>query len=291
MNIKSFIQKLIPPIFFDLMARMNFRKNLKNQLYYFGDFSTWDEALKASQKLSGDYSDTSILDQVDEAIQKVRRGEALYEQDGVCFYQPNNNWELLAAMFYAETTINNEASCMSVLDFGGSLGSTYFRYRNLFDELGIKWHVVEQKHFVERGIETVPEVRFHYTLDEAVNAGDHSTNYVLLLSSVLGYLDRPYEMFEDMLSRDFEYIIIDETAFFIEETTPDRIMLQHVPSSIYSAVYPINLFGLSKFRDFVTKFGYEIFWEWTYRGGFIPIKEGSHLKDTIDKGFFLRKRK
>ena len=105
MNIKSFIQKLIPPIFFDLKARMNFKKNLKNQLYYFGDFRTWDEALKASQELSGDYADKSILDQIDEAIQKVRRGEALYEQDGVCFDQPNNNWELLAAMFYAETTM------------------------------------------------------------------------------------------------------------------------------------------------------------------------------------------
>ena len=246
--------------------------------------------MKASQELSGDYSDKSILDQVDEAIQKVRRGEALYEQDGVCFYQPNHNWELLSAMFYARTTMS--LNSMYVLDFGGGLGSTYFRYKGLWDELGINWHVVEQKHFVERGRENVPEVRFHYTIDEAMNSEDFSSkNNILLLSSVLMYLDKPYEMFEYMLSKDFEYIIIDESAFFIDEDTQDRIMLQHVPPSIYSAVYPLHVFGLSKFRDFIMKSGYEIFWEWTYRGGFIPIKEGLRLKNTIDKGFFLRKKK
>lgn len=95
-------------------------------------------------------------------------------------------------------------------------------------------------------------------------------------------------MFRNMLTKDFQYIIIDESAFFTDEKAIDSIMLQHVPPSIYNAVYPAHIFGLEKFRNFVHDNSYSIMWEWTYSGGQIPIKTAFGFKDTIDKGFLLK---
>lgn len=108
------MKKLIPPILLDIRKRLN----LRNSLYYFGNFSSWDEALRASHKLGSDYEALNIIDQVDDATQKVRQGEALYEQDGVCYYKANNNWELLATLFYIKAVFNGNFP-MSVLDLGG----------------------------------------------------------------------------------------------------------------------------------------------------------------------------
>lgn len=271
--------KFIPPVAFDFWKRMH----LNDYLYYFGRFDTWEEAITESNRLGGDYGDESIIDHVDEAIQKVRRGEALYEQDGVCYYEENINWELISALLYANAMLRK----VDILDMGGALGSTYFRYKKLFESLGVKWHVVEQKSFVDRGKKTVPEIDFYYSIDECFEAGNRPN--VLLLSSVLMYLDEPYKMLKDMMSKDFQYMIVDENAFFTNENAKDQIMLQHVPESIYPAIYPTHIFGLEKFRRFVRKCGYEIIWEWVYRGGQIQIKTKVGLMDTIDKGFLLKR--
>lgn len=279
MSIRTIIKKWIPPIVYEIHRKMH----PNNYLYYFNEYDSWEEAQKASQSIGGNYENKNIIDRVDEAIQKVRNGEAVYEQDGICFYEQNNNWELLAALFYVKSMIGN----ISVLDMGGSLGSTWFRYRGLLKEIQAEWCVVEQRHYVDRGRETVPEIDFYYTIDEAV---DSEKSNILLLSSVLMYLEEPYRWLENMMSKNFEYIIIDENAFFVEENHSEKIMLQHVPESIYSAVYPAYIFGLEIFKRFVDQCGYDIIWEWVYRGGQIPIKMKHGYKNTIDKGFLLKKR-
>jgi len=67
-------------------------------------------------------------------------------------------------------------------------------------------------------------------------------------------------------------------------------MLQHVPESIYKAVYPINLLGYNELKDQIEQSGYEIVWEWNFYGGQIPIKDGLFFRDTVDKGMLLKKR-
>lgn len=238
---------------------------------------------KMQQKYAGGYDALKILNQVDSATQKVREGKALYEQDGRCYDEPNNNYELIAALLHAKVRLSE----LSVLDFGGALGSTFFRYRQLLEEIEANWCVVEQKHFIDRGRQTVPEIPFYYNMDKALAAPNKPN--VLLLSGVLQYLDEPFKWFADMLSRDFSYIILDETAFQIDENIKTKVMLQHVPASIYSAIYPLNLFGQKEFKTFIAEHGYEIVWEWIYRGGQIPIKTMFGFTDTVDKGMLLKK--
>ncbi len=271
----------IPPI----VGKIKKRLNLKNELYYFNEYETWEDALRESDIYGGNYSNSAILKQVSEATQLVRSGKALYEQDGICFYETNYNYELLAAMLYVKSSLKD--SEFNVIDFGGALGSTFFRYRKIWESIEAKWTVVEQQHYVSYGKTNVPEIDFQYTVAEAFKTLRGPS--ILLLSSVLMYLDSPYTMLKQILEYNFDYIVIDETAFMPNESDKDTIMLQHVPARIYNAVYPLHLLGLNEFKDRLDSMGYSVIWEWDYHGGGIPIKKGIGLVDTIEKGFLLKK--
>ncbi|WP_051608644.1 methyltransferase, TIGR04325 family [Selenomonas sp. FC4001] len=270
---------LMPPI----ISNVKYYLKRKDHLYYYGNYSTFEEA-EASINVQQGYAAENIIDQVDEATQKVRKGKALYEQDGVCFYKPNYNFELLASLFYVKDKLKK----INILDFGGSLGSNYFRYRDIIDSNDMGWCIVEQEHYVKRGKKKVPELNFFYNVDEALSS-DLSPN-VLLLSGVLQYLNNPYKWFGNLLSKKFDYVIIDETAFLKKRKGTSQIMLQHVPASIYKATYPVTVLGEIEFKKFINECKYEIVWEWIYRGGQIPIKRGIMFEDTIDKGFLLKKK-
>lgn len=250
-----------------------------DNLYYFGEFSSWDEAEQKSAKYGKSYQSSNILERVAESTQAVRRGEALYEQDGVLFYERNYNYELLTTLLYVYANRKN----LRVIDFGGALGSTYFRYRDLLNSCNPQWEIVEQPHFVDYGQSNIPEIRFHYSIAECDRDAD-----VILFSGVLAYLKDPYAVFAECLSQGVEYVIIDETAFSWDNQ--ERIVLQNVPESIYKAVYPLHLFSYSGFLKFVEEKGYEVLWDWDYRYGMIPMKKGLHYIDTIEKGLMLRRK-
>jgi len=277
--VKNIKRLLMPPI----ISNIKYYLNRNDCLYYYGNYSTFEEA-EADINIKEGYTAVNILEQVDAATQKVRRGKALYEQDGICFYKPNYNFELLASLLYVNMLLKK----ICVLDFGGALGSTYFRYRDIIEYNRINWCIVEQEHYVTRGKNTVPELQFYYTIEEALL--NMPPPRVLLLSSVIGYLNNPYKWLREMLSKDFSFIIIDETAFFKKRRACSQIMLQHVPASIYEAVYPVTIFGECEFKKIIEEFNYEIVWEWVYQGGQIPIKRGILFEDTIDKGFLLKKK-
>jgi len=59
---------------------------------------------------------------------------------------------------------------------------------------------------------------------------------MILLSSVLPYLEKPYALLESIICRKFAYILIDRTP--VLEGGQDRLTVQHVPADIYEASYP-----------------------------------------------------
>ena len=72
-----------------------------------------------------------------------------FERDGVVFDQPDYNFPLLACLLRVATESGNR---LRVLDFGGSLGSTYFQCRPFLGGVSeLRWTVVEQPQFVECG--------------------------------------------------------------------------------------------------------------------------------------------
>jgi putative methyltransferase (TIGR04325 family) len=202
---------------------------LMDQNRFDGPFASWEDA---SANSTG-YDSDAILARVLDAALKVKRGEAAYERDSVLFDRIDYEWPLTAGLMWAAARANGR---LDVLDFGGSLGSSYFQHRRLLTALAeVRWSVVEQPHFARAGRGALQDerLRFHESIDECLAANRPN---VILLSSVLQYLADPLPMIKELCAVGAAVIIVDKT---IVNTSPShRIYVQHVPASIYSASYP-----------------------------------------------------
>ena len=128
-----------------------------------------------------------------------------------------------------------------MIDFGGSLGSTYYQNIDFLQGLDIEWCIVEQKHFVDCGKELFEneQVKFYYSIEEALQF--HKPN-VLLLSSVINYLEYAYKWIDQFSALELPYIIVDRTSFVNQ--SEDLITVQST-SEKYS--YPCWFFNETKF--------------------------------------------
>jgi putative methyltransferase (TIGR04325 family) len=204
-----------------------------------GDYSGWPEAKDDSTG----YDSSLILEKVKKSVLKVKNGEAVYERDSVLFDQIEYSGDILE-LFKA---VLNEKHSLNIVDFGGSLGSSYFQYSKLLNSnKKIHWSVVEQNHFVDAGKKEIEDssLKFFHTVDEALM---FSKNEILLLSSVLPYLEKPYEILNELLKKDFRYVVVDRTPFIQRKN--DRLTVQVVPKEIYLASYPAWFFNEEKFKN------------------------------------------
>jgi putative methyltransferase (TIGR04325 family) len=253
------------------------KKNVKNQYGWFGDYQSWD----ALTSISGGYEASTILDKTKEALLKVRNGEAAYERDSVLFDQKVYPYPLISALLYA--AINTDQT-LNVIDFGGSLGSTYYQIRDFIPQaVSVHWSVVEQENYVRCGQALFEDdiLKFHFTIRESLASKKAN---VLLLSSVVQYLEKPYEFIKQVMEYNFQYIIVDRTAF-IKADQPDRLTLQIVPPEIYEARYPAWFFNENKFLQHFSS--YHIMAEFTsYVEGEQEMKIDGQSAG-YDKGFFL----
>ena len=216
---------------------------------YFGNYTNWESAKKAS---SG-YDARHILNKVKQASLKVKLGEAAYERDSVLFESVEYSWPVLAGLLLVAS--QNE-SRLNVLDFGGSLGSSYFQNNKLLSHLKeFNWNVVEQSHFVQCGRAVFQDefLRFYESIDACLL--DNNPN-VVLLSGVLSYLEDVDNILADILSREFQYIIVDKTPFVTKGN--DRITVQKVPPWIYEGSYPCRFFNETKLIDMIVMSGYKL---------------------------------
>ena len=208
-----------------------------------GDYKSWQ---RAKIDCSG-YDAGNILEKVKAATLRVKNGTAAYERDSVLFNEIEYSWPLLSALMWV-AALNK--SRLNVLDFGGSLGTTYFQNKKFLDDLGyVGWNIVEQQNFVTEGRESIGNetLRFFYTIDECIEKEGKPD--ILLLSCTLPYIEKPYELIGDLLKYEFPHIIIDNTFFNYEER--DRITLQKVPPSIYPASYPCWFLSYNKLKELV----------------------------------------
>lgn len=197
---------------------------------WFGNYPDWEEAKK---NCTG-YNASGILQKVKAATLKVQKGEAVYERDALLFDKIEYSWPLLANLLWIAADNDNK---LSMVDFGGSLGSSYFQNRKYLGAIhNLEWKVVEQKEFVTTGQKEIADgqLGFYYTIEDAFAAGNPPQ--VLLLSCVLPYLEEPFAFLKSLLAYDFPYIIIDNTYFNPEQD--NRLTIQKVPPLYYEASYP-----------------------------------------------------
>jgi putative methyltransferase (TIGR04325 family) len=211
---------------------------------YSGDYGSWAAAKEQCQG----YDSENILNKVAASLLQVKNGTAVYERDSVLFDKIQYSWPLLAGLLRAAAENGNN---LSVLDFGGSLGSAYFQNRGYLSSLhSLSWSIVEQAHFVARGRQDFADavLKFYPSLDDALLAEKPN---LLLLSSVVQYLPEPYAFLAGVIEKEIEYIIVDRTAFLVNEDGSYRdgelLTVQVVPEWIYPASYPAWFFNKQAF--------------------------------------------
>lgn len=189
-------------------------------------FADWAGA----QRAAGGYDAAAILAQVRAATDEVVAGRAAMERDGVLFDHVEVRWPVAGPLLWQAA---RHGGSLRVLDFGGSLGSTYRQLSALLAGLDVRWAVVEQPSFVEAGAAYADgRLAFYRTIADAVIQTEPT---VALLSSVLQYLPDPHGVLRDLAGSGVEAIVVDRTP--MTDAATDRPVVEHVPAEIYAGSY------------------------------------------------------
>jgi len=240
MKTNEFVKLLTPPILVQAHRALRNRGKMQNGLYLSGDYSSWGEALAASTG----YDSEIILEKTRAALLKVKSGEAAYERDSVLFDEIQYAWPLLAGLMWVAAQSGGR---LNVLDFGGSLGSTYFQNRRFLERLpAVRWNIIEQPAHVRVGKEFFEDnqLKFYNSIEECLT---QTSPNVAIASGVLQYIEQPYELLGKLMSLPVSCVIIDRTPFWSGEY--DRLCIQRIAPSIFNASYPMWIFSLRKFRN------------------------------------------
>ncbi len=246
---------------------------------WFGNYESW----QAARQATNGYAQSNILEKTRSSLAQVRDGLAVYERDSVLFSKKEYPFSLISCLLYIAAGRGN---ALRVLDFGGSLGTTFYQVREFLSPLNsLHWHIVEQAAYVEVGQREFQneQLRFFGTISDSLKTGRPD---VILLSSVVQYLEDPHAFLADLAALDVPFLLFDRTAFVREGG--DRLTIQHVPPDIYDASYPAWFFEEESFMKHFDR--YEIMAEFTS----YVVGEADLLIDGViagsDKGFLMRRK-
>ena len=228
-NLKSFIRNWCPPV----VRKMIQPKSLAH-IHFPNECSSWAEA----ELICSGYDSPEIVNKVLGTTIKVLNGEYAYERDSVGFLKVEYSWPVLCGLLLAASTNENN---LSVLDFGGGLGGSFFQNQRFLSGLSsLNWSVVEQSAFVNAGNEKVKfkGLHFYNSINECVLERHPNA---ILLSSVLQYINNYQVIINEVTRIGAEFIIIDRTPFLKNGST-EKIFTQQVPDWIYRASYPCRFF-------------------------------------------------
>lgn len=218
-----------------------------------GNYQDWN---LAKNKCAG-YNDDIILSKIKESTLKVKNGEFAWERDGMILDRVYYSWPLLSHLMLSAARNKGD---LSVIDFGGSLGTSYFQNRQYLKSLAnVTWTIVEQPNYVKIGTENIAfeGLDFCETIDLAFEK--HKKYDVFLINCVLPYLDDPYEFLEHLKSYSFKTIIIENTYYNYKPE--DRICIQTVDPMFYDSSYPCWFLNYEKVKSIFLD-SYEVFQEY-----------------------------
>ena len=254
---------LLPPLLLQGLLRLG----LGGNRFKYG-FKTWDQALSQCDG----YDSTKITEALIAASRKVRDGKSAYERDGVVFDAIQHSWQLLAAILGTP----RKGDVLRVLDWGGSLGSTYRQNKELVEAAGINlsWVIVEQAHIFEIGKAEFQTDKLKFAPDlNRFQAGEFD---LVILASSICYVKEPEVILEKIRSLKPSGIAIDRTP--ITKSGAGQIGVQRVGGKIYKSSYPIRSFATAELEGFLGS-EYKKMSEW--------ICELQPDPRTVSKGFFF----
>lgn len=241
-------------------------------------YPSWDAAAAASQG----YDAEDILARTEAATQLVLSGQAAFERDTVAFAQMEPPFAILAGLLHAAADTRSPGS-LNVLDFGGSLGSTYRQCRGFLDGFApLHWSVVEQAHvaLAGRARYATGELSFHSTIADA--AATHPPA-VVLASSSIQYLREPHAVLAELARTPAHHFLIDRTP--LVDAAADRVVAQQVPPEIYPGSYPCWILSRDRVLDSIGA-GWDVLAD--YACADAPLR--TDARDVPWRGLLLRRR-
>jgi putative methyltransferase (TIGR04325 family) len=228
------LRAFCPPVLLDLFHNMS-----GAGIRFSGTYSSWSDASADSVGYAAD----SILNQAIIATRKVISGEAKFQRDGVTFSDALYPFPLISALLRAAAENDGE---LTVLDFGGALGCTYFQCRDFLQGLRkMRWCIVEQSHIADAGNQHFKSDNLLFFKEMKEVWATFPPN-VVLFSSSLQYLPEPYAVLSQAINSPADYIIIDRHPFI--EGDASVISLQKTPRQIVESSYPVWLFNEAELR-------------------------------------------
>lgn len=277
-RLKQAVKWLLPPLLL-----LPFRKHHSPAVdgppsWHKGNYPNWGAATAAAKG----YDAANILEIQRNSMRKVRDGQAVYERDSVLFDEIEYFFPTLASLLLVASRNDNR---LNILDFGGALGSTYYQNRKMLSHLAqLHWHVIEQPHFVATGQAEFEnaQLKFFPTIAQSWQAQPPD---MVMLSSVLQYLDDPMGLLREIAGCLPPYILIDRTPVLDEGA--ERIVVQTVPPSIYPATYACRLFAPGAFAAALSDH-YDLIYDFDVHVGTTIDVEASHARY---RGYFFQRRK
>ncbi|MBB5437666.1 putative methyltransferase (TIGR04325 family) [Pedobacter sp. AK017] len=258
-----------------------FKSDNQPKYGWFGNYLSWADVLKEADG----YDSGIILERTKNALLKVKSGEAVYERDSVIFDKKEYPFPLLT---FLQHSASLKGAPLHVIDFGGSLGSTYYQIKEFLNPgVCLTWNVVEQEHYVASGKANFEDgqLKFYNSIAQCIQ--DKNIDFVLISSSVQ-YLERPHIFLKELAAYHFDFILFDRTAF--HEEKEDRLTLQIVPPEVYPASYPSWFFNQEKLLSHFAE-GYDVI------ADFPPYIDGEQIlyideyPSGYSRGFYLSAKK
>lgn len=216
-----------------VLVRLLLRVGAGGNTFKYG-YKSWADA---ASRCTG-YDAATITEAIVRASRAVRDKQAKYERDGVLFDAIQHSWPLLASILGAP---KHHKGVLRVLDWGGSLGSTYRQNQELLEAAGLEtqWVIIEQDHIVEIGKNEFETSNLSFA--SSTKELEDLRFDVVLFASSLCYLESPDEAIREALALNPARIVIDRTP---ETNSPvDLIGVQRAGKGIYKASFPVHAFS------------------------------------------------
>jgi putative methyltransferase (TIGR04325 family) len=181
---------------------------------------------------------SEILSRVVAATREVVAGRAAYERDTVLFFEPAPPFHIVSVLLRSAL---RDGGQLEVIDFGGSLGTTYRQCRPFISGLvRLQWHVIEQPHFADAGRREFSNAELHFH-DSVGDVRAATTPFTFIFSSVLQYLEHPDDVLRSLQLLPGSHLMIDRSPFSHQDA--DRLCIQRAPRNVYKASYPCWIFS------------------------------------------------
>jgi len=256
---RKIIKAVVPPCIFTWCKSFS-----KANTGIIGPFMNWE----AATRYSNGYNAPVILEKIKNATLQVKNNQRLSVRDGIVFDTPQYAYPLLTALLKITAENNNK---LTVVDFGGGLGSTYYDFTRLYPQADLHWYIIEQEAFVECGKAHFQNSQLHFMHDLDVLPRKPD---IVIVSSALQYIPQPYAQLDKLLALNSPYFLLDRTTFSNLSTDEERIFVERVPAHIYAASYPFWLLSYSKISKYFEK-KYQILFE-------MDTLEGRYVKNGIE---------